>query len=46
MPTDTADKIDFDRMETILRLVYATAWKLSGDRNPTLARRSPLRIIR
>jgi hypothetical protein len=29
MPTDTADKIDFDRMETILRLVYATAWKLA-----------------
>jgi hypothetical protein len=28
MPTDTADKIDFDRMETILRLIYATAWKL------------------
>jgi Zn-dependent M28 family amino/carboxypeptidase len=29
MPTDTADKIDFDRMETILRLIYATAWKLT-----------------
>jgi hypothetical protein len=28
-PTDTADKIEYDRMENILRLIYVTAWKLA-----------------
>ncbi len=28
-PTDTWDKIDYDKMEHIIRLIYTTAWKLS-----------------
>jgi len=29
-PTDTVDKINFDKMETITRLVFYTAWQLAN----------------
>ena len=32
-PTDTIDKIDFDKMEKITRLVYFTAWELANMEN-------------
>jgi cytochrome c5 len=32
--TDTADKIDFPKMEKILRLAYLTSWRLADDRAP------------
>ncbi|PCH90913.1 MAG: hypothetical protein COB85_09820 [Bacteroidetes bacterium] len=32
-PTDTVDKIDFDKMEKITRLIYFTAWELANMEN-------------
>jgi len=32
-PTDTVDKIDFNKIEKITRLVYFTAWKLANMEN-------------
>jgi Peptidase family M28 len=30
MPTDTADKIDYDKMEKVSRTIFATLWKLAN----------------
>ncbi len=32
-PTDTIDKIEFDKMEKITRLVFLTAWDLAFKEN-------------
>lgn len=36
-PTDTVDKIDFEKMEKIARLVFLTAWEIA-NREKTIAR--------
>ena len=33
-PSDTADKIDYPKMEKILRLAYLTAWRFGNTGNP------------
>jgi hypothetical protein len=33
-PTDTADKINYEKMERILRLLYLSAWELADQTNP------------
>jgi Peptidase family M28/PA domain len=33
-PSDTADKINYDKMERILRLLYLSAWELADETQP------------
>jgi len=33
-PTDTADKINYEKMERILRLLYLSAWELADQNSP------------
>lgn len=36
-PTDTVDKIDFEKMEKITKLIFLTAWKLANtDKRPVV----------
>jgi hypothetical protein len=41
-PTDTVDKIDFDKMERIDRLIFATAWRIANlDHRLTVDKKPP-----
>ena len=33
-PSDTADKINYDKMERILRLLYLSTWELADQTSP------------
>jgi hypothetical protein len=40
-PTDTVEKINFDKMEKILKLAYLTAWEIGDADNPPKFRGDP-----
>jgi Zn-dependent M28 family amino/carboxypeptidase len=44
-PSDSADKIDYQRMEKITRTVYATAWELANAKNrPQVDKKLPVKL--
>jgi Zn-dependent M28 family amino/carboxypeptidase len=46
MPTDTADKIDYEKMEKVARTIFATLWKLANAPNrPKIDKPMPAQLL-
>jgi Zn-dependent M28 family amino/carboxypeptidase len=46
MPTDTADKIDYEKMEKVARTIFATLWKLANaSSRPKVDKPMPAQLL-
>jgi peptidase M28-like protein len=46
MPTDTADKIDYEKMEKVARTIFATLWKLANaPSRPKIDKPMPAQLL-